>query len=192
MVNLKVITSTTREGRLGRSIAEWITGLAKETNKYDVELVDLLEINLPFMDEPNHPMHRKYVHEHTKSWSRMIEPAESFIFVLAEYNAGFPAPLKNAFDYLHHEWKYKPLGIVSYGSESGGERSSLMIRQVVSKLNVVPIAEQVTIPYIFRFLDENHRFCPDEKLEQSAEILLKELYRWSRAMTALRVPELTA
>ena len=37
MVNLKVITSTTREGRLGRSIAEWITGLAKETNKYDVE-----------------------------------------------------------------------------------------------------------------------------------------------------------
>ena len=30
------------------------------------------------------------------------------------------APLKNAIDFLHNEWKYKPLGLVSYGGVSAG------------------------------------------------------------------------
>lgn len=34
---------------------------------------------------------------------------------MPEYNAGFTAPLKNALDYLYLEWRYKPVGFVSYG-----------------------------------------------------------------------------
>ena len=42
------------------------------------------------------------------------------MIVTPEYNAGFPAPLKNALDFLHAEWPDKALGVVSYGG--GGRR----------------------------------------------------------------------
>ncbi len=52
------------------------------------------------MDEPNHPRLRKYQHEHTKRWSAKIDEAEIFIFVTAEYDYNYPAPLRNALEYL--------------------------------------------------------------------------------------------
>ena len=103
MNNIKIITSTTREGGKGIAVANWITELAKQNDKYNIELLDLAEINLPFMDEPNHPRLQKYQHEHTKKWSQTIAAADAFIIVLAEYNFGFPAPIKNAIDYLFNE-----------------------------------------------------------------------------------------
>lgn len=119
MDNLKIITSTTRPGRKGIAVANWITELAKQDERFQTELLDLAHINLPFMDEPNHPRLQQYQHEHTKKWSATIDAAEAFIIVLSEYNYGFPAPIKNALDFLFNEWKYKPVGLVSYGGVSG-------------------------------------------------------------------------
>ena len=147
MNSIKIITSTTREGRKGIAVANWITDFAKQTNKYNIELLDLAKINLPFMDEPNHPRLKQYQHEHTKKWSETINSADAFIIVLAEYNFGFPAPIKNAIDYLFHEWKYKPVGFVSYGGVSGGLRSAQMLKQVVTAVSMMPIADTVNIPF---------------------------------------------
>ena len=62
----------------------------------DAELLDLGEINLPLMDEPVHPMLKQYEHEYTKQWSAKIEEADAFVFVTAEYDYNYPAPLRNA------------------------------------------------------------------------------------------------
>src|SRR5687768_3477105 len=96
---LKIITSTTREGRKGPIVADWIYGIAKENKDFEVELLDLALINLPLMDEPAHPKLQQYKHEHTKKWSAKISAADAFIIVLAEYNYGYPAPIKNALDF---------------------------------------------------------------------------------------------
>ena len=39
------------------------------------------------------------VHEHTKAWGRRVEPLDAFVIVTPEYNAGYPAVLKNAIDF---------------------------------------------------------------------------------------------
>jgi NAD(P)H-dependent FMN reductase len=96
MNNLKIITSTSRLGRKVISVANWITAIAQQTGRFQVELLDLAVINLPFLDEPNHPRLQQYQHEHTKRWSASIDEADAFINVLSEYNFGFPAPIKNA------------------------------------------------------------------------------------------------
>jgi NAD(P)H-dependent FMN reductase len=44
-------------------------------------------------------------HQHTKDWSAKVDSADAFVFVMPEYNYGFNAPLKNAIDYLNHEWR---------------------------------------------------------------------------------------
>jgi len=57
---LKIITASTRPGRKGPALANWIVELAKKQTNFSVELLDLAEINLPFLDEPHHPMMQKY------------------------------------------------------------------------------------------------------------------------------------
>jgi NAD(P)H-dependent FMN reductase len=186
MNNLKIITSTTRPGRKGIAVAEWFTTLAKETSKFDVQLLDLATINLPLMDEPNHPRLKQYQHQHTKEWSANIEAADAFVIVLSEYNFGFPAPIKNALDYLFNKWKYKPVGFVSYGGISGGLRSMQMLKQVITALNMMPIMEAVNIPFFAKYINEQGKFVPEEIVTQSAQVMLAELARWCDALKVLR------
>src|ERR1700712_4629105 len=124
MYKLKIISSTVRPGRKGPTIAKWIADVAKAHNNFEVEILDLGEINLPLMNEAVHPMMRQYKHEHTKQWSAKIEEADAFIFVTAEYDYNYPAPLRNALEYLFSEWNYKAAGIVSYGGVSAGTRAA--------------------------------------------------------------------
>lgn len=186
MNTIKIITSTTREGRKGIAVANWITELAKQNDKYNIELLDLAEINLPFMDEPNHPRLQKYQHEHTKKWSEMIGAADAFIIVLAEYNFGFPAPIKNAIDYLYNEWMNKPVAFVSYGGISSGLRSTQMLKQVVTAVHMMPVVDQVNIPFFANLIDDTGTFVPGEPIIKSAQVMLSELERWSEALKVMR------
>ncbi len=186
MTNLKIITSTTREGRTGIAIAKWMTELVENSSRYTVELLDLAEIKLPLMDEPRHPLFQDYKHEHTRRWSKKISEADAYIIVLGEYNYGYPAPIKNALDYLFNEWKYKPVGFVSYGGISAGLRSSQMLKQVITALNMMPLPEQVNIPFHNKFINEQGVFQPDELILKSAQNLLVHLEKWSEALKGMR------
>lgn len=186
MYKLKIITSTTREGRKGIAVANWITEFAKQNSDFEVELLDLKEINLPFMDEPNHPRLKQYIHQHTKDWSNKIDEADAFIIVLAEYNYGYPAPIKNALDFLFQEWQHKAVGFVSYGGISAGLRSTQMLKQVVTTLSMVPLTEQVNLPFFANQIDENGQFHSNESIDRSATVLLDKLKEWTQALEGMR------
>jgi len=51
---------------------------------FDIEILELGDINLPLMNEANYPVMRKYEHEHTRKWSAKIDEADAFIFMTAE------------------------------------------------------------------------------------------------------------
>src|SRR6476660_2317242 len=121
MTTLKIIVASTRPGSSGPAIAGWIAGAARRGTDFDsVEVLDLAEINLPFLDEPHHPKLGRYTKPHTIAWAEAIERADALVIVTPEYNGGYPAPLKNALDFLHAEWQNKALGMVSYGGGLGG------------------------------------------------------------------------
>lgn len=186
MYQLKVIIASTRPGRKGPTIANWLIEQLKNQSDFEVELLDLKEINLPFMDEPEHPRLQQYQHEHTKAWSKKINAGDAFIFVTPEYNFGYPAPLKNALDFLYQEWTYKPLGFVSYGGISGGTRSVQMLKQVVTALKMVPLIEAVHIPYFNKNIDDEGEFIGDEGHIHMAQGLFKELARWTKQLKTMR------
>jgi NAD(P)H-dependent FMN reductase len=175
MPKLHVILASTRPGRAGEPIAEWFVARAVAHGAFDVELVDLAEVDLPFMDEPNHPRLRRYTQEHTKAWSARVDAADAFVFVTPEYNYGFTAPLKNAIDYLHFEWQHKPVGFVSYGGVAAGTRAVQMLKQVVTTLKLLPLLEAVSIPFHTQFIDEEGRVSANETMEQAADAMLDEL-----------------
>jgi NAD(P)H-dependent FMN reductase len=175
MPKLHVILASTRPGRAGEPIADWFVERARAHGAFDVELVDLAAVNLPFLDEANHPRLRRYEHQHTKDWSARIDAGDAFVFVTPEYNYGMTAPLKNAIDYLHFEWQHKPVGFVSYGGVAAGTRAVQQLKQVVTTLKMVPLVEAVNIPFHPQFIDELGVLRANEIMEQATAAMLDEL-----------------
>jgi NAD(P)H-dependent FMN reductase len=175
MPKLHVILASTRPGRAGEPIADWFVERAAAHGAFEVELVDLAEVALPFMDEPNHPRLRRYTHEHTKAWSARVDSADAFVFVTPEYNYGLTAPLKNAIDFLHFEWQHKPVGFVSYGGVAAGTRAVQMLKQVVTTLKMLPLFEAVNIPFHTRFIDDEGALAANDTMVKAAAAMLDEL-----------------
>jgi len=157
---LMIVVGSVRPGRVGLPIARWVESVA--ARDFEVDLVDLVELGLPFMDEPNHPAKRQYTKQHTIDWSARVDAADAFIFVTPEYNHSFSPALKNAIDFLHAEWWRKPLGFVSYGGVSGGTRGVTGLEPATNGLGLVRAGAAVEIPFAgARVADEV--FSPSEK-----------------------------
>lgn len=186
-LRLMVIIGSTRPGRVGPAVANWFARRVEEDGRFELDLVDLAELALPFMDEPNHPRLQKYTHPHTIAWAARVEAADAVVFVTPEYNHGFPAPLKNAIDYLQIEWGHKAAGFISYGGVSAGTRAVQMLKQVVVALRMMPATAAVPIPFIARKIDADGQFQADQPLEDSVAAMLPEMERIARALRTLRV-----
>jgi len=185
MPKLGVIVCSTRPNRIGVHIAQWFVEKAKAHAGFEVELVDLREVALPQMDEPNHPIKRQYQHEHTKAWSRIASGLDAFVFVTPEYNYGMAPALLNAVDYLFHEWSYKAAAFVSYGGVSGGTRSVQMAKQTMTALRMMTIPEGVIIPFAMKLM-QGDRFDPGTTQDDGVKRMLDELVRWNGALETLR------
>lgn len=186
---LLIVVASTRPGRVGLPVARWFERAARDHGGFAVEVADLAEIDLPLMDEPNHPRLRRYTHDHTRRWSATVERADAVVFVMPEYNHGYSGALKNAVDYLWQEWRHKPVSTVSYGGVSGGLRAVQALKPVLVALSMVPVNEAVPVPFVTRHLsgDGDERvFTPNEEIETGAKAMLDALAAWMPAARALR------
>ncbi|MEK7622074.1 MAG: NAD(P)H-dependent oxidoreductase [Patescibacteria group bacterium] len=186
MTKIKIIAGSTRPGRFNIQPATWIYDLAKGRKEIEVELLDLMKVNLPFLDEPVPPSQNQYSKEHTKSWAKIIDGADGFVFVTPEYNHSFSAALKNAIDYLFKEWHYKPVAFVSYGSLAGGARAVEHLRGVAAEIKLYDLREQILLPNYWDNLDAKgqYRFTSDQV--KAANHLLDALIFWGTEMKLSR------
>lgn len=134
-----IISGSARVVRVGPQIAAFVRAiieadLAKSPPLDGVTLafedIDIGAVGLPLFDEPGIPSKitppEGYAHEHTRAWSRRIAALDAFVFVTSQHNWGVPAGLKNAIDYLFHEWRGKPFMVVSYGGHGGGHAAAAL------------------------------------------------------------------
>jgi NAD(P)H-dependent FMN reductase len=187
MHHLQIVIASTRPTRVGPPIASWFLAQAERHAKFEIELVDLAQVNLPMFDEPRHPRLRQYEHEHTKAWSRVVARGDAFVFVTPEYDHGPPPSLVNALDYLVHEWAYKPVAFVSYGGVSAGVRSVAIMKDIVTALKMMPMVETVALPFFGQYLNSDKRiFSPPAMQDEAAIVMLHELLKWTNALRSMR------
>jgi NAD(P)H-dependent FMN reductase len=184
-LNLLVVVASTRPGRVGLPVSQWFVDAAKAHGGFQVSVADLAEENLPLLDEPHHPRLGRYQHDHTKRWSEKVAAADAIVFVIPEYNYSLGAATKNAIDYLHNEWRYKPASVVSYGGVSAGTRSAMALHAAVYGVNLFTISQQVNIPFVSNQIVDG-RFDPSETTESAATLMLDELHKVAVAMKPLR------
>jgi NAD(P)H-dependent FMN reductase len=184
MTNIGIILGSTRPGRNGEAVAHWVYDMAQQRQDAEFELVDLLEYELPLLDEPVPPSRGKYSKEHTKRWAAKIASFDGFVFVTAEYNHGIPGALKNAIDFLFAEWNNKSAGFVGYGSAMG-VRAVEHLRLVMAELMVADVRAQVMLS-LFDDFENGSTFKPRALHEQSLNKMLDQVIAWSEALKGVR------
>ena len=175
-----IVVGSVRPGRIGLPIAKWVAETAD--GEWTVDLVDLAELNLPFMDEPNHPSIRSYTKQHTLDWSKRVDAADAIVLVTPEYNHSFSPALKNAIDFLSQEWWRKPVGFVSYGGVSGGTRGVVTLEPAITGVGMVRTGASVELPFAGHQVADGE-FTPNEK---EIAVLGKVLVELDGLATALR------
>lgn len=186
-ISILGILGSTRQGRRGELVADWFGAIAAAREDIDYEPVDLRDWDLGFFDEPRPPSTGDYQNESQRRWGQKVDAADGFVWITPEYNHGYPAPLKNAIDFLYREWNRKPVSIVSYGAASGGVRAAEQLRQVAVEVQMAPLRRAVSIPRAFRAFDGEGRLQADaEYHDRSAVAVLDELAWWATALREAR------
>jgi NAD(P)H-dependent FMN reductase len=184
MLNIGIIVGSTRPGRKAGAVAKWVHDLLKTRSDANFEIVDIDEYKLPLLDEPVPPMMRQYNKPHTKAWSAKIDSLDAFIFITPEYNHATSGALKNAIDFLFHEWGNKAAGFVSYGA-AGGVRAVENLRLVMGEIKVADVRAQVALS-LFTDFENYTTFKPHENHAKSVHATADEVVAWGGALKTLR------
>ncbi len=182
--NLAVITASTRESRFGNVVANWFVAQAVASDLFDVDPIDLADMDLDRVQSQHHPKMGRYT-PGVRAFADRIGRADAFVFVTPEYNHGYPASLKHAIDSIYAEWTLKPAAVVSYGGVSGGLRAAEQLRTVMGELRVHDIREAVVLPKAPLLFDADGT-PKDADMDVAARNLLLELDWWAQALMVAR------
>ncbi len=184
---LAIVIGSIRTNRFADHPAQWITEIARQTGKLDVELIDLKDYPLPLFAEPVSPAYGPVQNEVAQRWQKKMAQFDAYIFTAAEYNRGPAAVLKNALDYAYNEWINKPVSFVGYGGV-GGARSVEQLRLNAIELQMAPIrtAVHIQLPVYLAVLKEGKKLSDFDFLNQNAKDMLDQLIWWTNALKAAR------
>jgi|SRR5581483_1814205 len=185
-MKIQVIIGSTRQGRLGEKPAKWVVEELKKKEGVEVELIDLRDWPLPFFDEPQSPSTSKenYTNPLAAKWAKKVGEADGYVMVVAEYNHGYTAVLKNALDYVYYGWNKKPVAFLSYGGISAGTRAVQQLRQVVLELEMIPIRAGVHIPFVWNKFDEKGNLKTEEI--HGLDAMIDSLLWWTETLKTAR------
>lgn len=185
-IKTAIIVGSTRPGRKADTVAKWVYEIAKTRTDSEFEVVDIKDFNLPLLDEAVPPMMNKYANAHTIAWSKKMSAFDAYIFVTPEYNHSTSGALKNALDYLFHEWNNKAAGFVSYGA-IGGVRAVEQLRLIMAELSIADVRSQVALSLVTDF--ENYTvFKPADGQDKKVTVMLNEVIAWGKALKTIRTP----
>jgi len=184
MLKIGIIVGSTRPGRKAAAVAKWVHDILKSRRDENFKIVDIEDYKLPLLDEPVSPRVHQYSKSHTKTWSEKIASLDAYIFVTPEYNHATSAALKNAIDFLFHEWNNKAAGFVGYGG-AGGVRAVENLRLVMGEIKIADVQAQVALS-MFSDFENFTTFKPHEHHDKSVHLMADEVIAWGGALKGLR------
>jgi NAD(P)H-dependent FMN reductase len=189
MLKVGMIVGSTRPNRFADTPVQWLVEGASARSDLRLTVLDLRDYELPFFNEPASPAYTGgvYTEPQAEAWRRRIGEFAAFVAVVAEYNHGPTAVLKNAFDSAFIEWQRKPIAFVGYGGV-GAARAIETLRGVVIELQMAPIRHEVNIamePFL-GILQHGRSLNDYDYLAQSRKVMFDHLVWWGEALKAAR------
>ena len=183
-LKVAVIAGSRRPRRRARAVAEWVCDASPAG--VELTLVDLQEVALPTLAEPDPPMFGHYTLAHTRTWAELVEGFDAYVLVTPEYNHSTSPALANALHHAYREWHDKAVAFVGYGVD-GGVRAVEHLRSITAELGLAGVGPSVALS-IFDDFAQDGAIAPRERQTQARERTLTGLLRWAAALRPLRTP----
>src|SRR5215813_12603045 len=130
---IPVILGTTRKGRASENVAKFVLGELQKRENVETELIDILELNLPYDDAGEALKDARFCNP--------VARADGLILVVPEYNHGYPGILKHVLDSNLKEYIHK--AVVICGVSAGGFGGTRVIQ------NLLPVMRELGLVTIF-------------------------------------------
>jgi NAD(P)H-dependent FMN reductase len=184
-MKIAILVGSTRPGRKGTKVAQWVHERASQRDDADFEIVELADYGLPLLCEAVVPgaADRQYETPQTQVWSQKVDEFDGFVWVTPEYNHGVPAAMKNALDLLYPEWNHKAVGFVSYGANDG-IRAVEHWRSIVANVLMVDVRAQLAFSTFSEW--DGAEFTPQERREGELTNMLNQLVAMTGTVSSLR------
>lgn len=176
-MNLLIVTTSVREGRSGKKVTDWFVKQVEKDGRFAPDVVDLKELDLSYeLPETlaGSVQNSEYERDEDRKWAKHVNEADAVVFVMPEYNHGYPASIKNAVDHLYHEWNGKPVSFVGYGS-AGAPYAIGSFADVAYWTKMDVINAHVGISEIWAAFDEAGNLAHSDYHEYEAKAMLDGL-----------------
>ena len=135
---IPVILGTARKGRQSEAPAQFVFSELQQRDDIETEFVDVRDHVSELATVP--PWGEGGANENSTKWKEIASRADAFIFVLPEYNHGYPGELKLLFDSLYDEYFKKPVALCGVSAGIfGGSRVVDHIKPALIEAKMVPI-----------------------------------------------------
>ncbi len=153
-MKIAVVYGSVREARQGIKLAKFVVRKLEE-KKHEVTFVDPLKYPLPLLNKRYFEFPEGKAPKVMRDLHKIFSETNGIIIVSAEYNHGFPAPLKNLLDHFYDEYKRKVAGIVTY---SGGSFAGIRVipswRETLSELGMIVAPKPFMVSMVQEAFDE--------------------------------------
>lgn len=155
--NVLVFYGSYRETRVGIRMANFIVAELHGRGAA-VELIDARDVGLPIIDRMYKEFPPGTAPPAMTALAAKIRAADSFVFVIGEYNWGPQPGLKNLTDHFLEEWYWRPAAVVSYSpSRLSGVRAGSAWHTILSEMGMVVISSTIAVGPIAATFDEQGR-----------------------------------
>lgn len=179
-----VIYGSVRGARQGIKAARFIMKQL-QSRGHSVTLIDPVEHELPLLDK----MYKEYnggAPEMMEHLHGVLNSADCFVIVSAEYNHSVPPALKNLLDHFQSEYDRKPAGIATYSAGPfGGVRVAVHLRAVLGELGMITIPTMLPISHVQDAFDDEG-VAVEKAYDRRVARFLDELEWYAKALADAR------
>lgn len=149
---IPVVLGTLREGRMSERPARYLVDRLQARENIESELIDVRELNLPLIENTYRSL--KNPPQVLTDLQQKYIRADAIVLVSPEYNAGYPAALKNILDPFYTEFRHKPFGICSVSSGGGGKWVHGQLSGIIHGLGGFVVTRDFMVREVAKTYDE--------------------------------------
>lgn len=170
-MKITILSTSIRKGRNSHRVALYLEEYINDHFDFNAEIYDLKKANFPLFEE--RLSHDDAPLDEAVRFGKMIQESDIVLVVCPEYNGGYPAAFKNAFDLLYAQWNDTLIGVFSVSSGNlGGSQVMQNLWQLFVKVKARPYSG-VYIPNVTKHFSENGHTDTDWMVDQIRNYLNK-------------------
>ena len=168
--NITLVLGTARAGRNSARVFKYLQTLLEAKTDVSLTGVDVRDHLDTAATVP--PWGEGGADERSTKWKEIVIDTDTFIFILPEYNHGYPGEWKLLVDSLYDDYKGKDAYLVTVsGGVFSGVRVADHVKPILIELNLLPRKTGLHVGRVKSVLDETGEPTDDDFAEKAEEFV---------------------